>query len=464
MSDVAVVIPAYNEAATIRDVVSGCLRYCRQVIVVDDGSSDGTDLMIADLPVHLLRNAVNVGKGASLWRGMRQALTEGAQAVITLDGDGQHQPDDLPRFLEQARCHPGHIIIGSRLAHKSAFPRKRYYANKIAGFWISWASGYPIFDTQSGFRLYPSELLRQLDKQHFASRGFVFESEILIEAARCGFLSVPLPIAAIYQPNARGSHFRPFLDITRITLMVTWKLVSRGFYPQGIVKAFLYPRIKTLKSKIGMDALSMLALSNLMIVSTGCLSLLWLLRQVSTVARKTATDVKVQGMIVVLGSRLSAGSPTQTYRERLERAAALFRRNPHSRILILGGQTDDSGISEAHAGRTFLRELGVSEASILVEDSSRHTLENLRNARILLEKLNCSTVVLITSRHHLTRAGIFASGLGIAHILCAAEDKLPTRFLTFLHLLREAYYLHWYHTGRIWSTLTKNKKMLNRIT
>ena len=464
MSDVAVVIPAYNEAATIRDVVSGCLLYCSQVFVVDDGSSDGTGLMIADLPVHLLRNAVNVGKGASLWRGMQQALTEGAQTVITLDADGQHRPDDLPRFLEQARCHPGHIIIGSRLAHKSAFPRKRYYANKFAGFWISWAAGYPIPDSQSGFRLYPSELLRRLDMRHFASRGFVFESEILIEAARCGFQSVPLPIAAIYQPNARGSHFRPFRDITRITRMVTWKLVSRGFYPQGIVKAFLLPRIKTFKGKIGMDGLSMLALSNLMIVSTGCISLLWLLRHVSTVARITATDVKVQDIILVLGSRLIAGSPTQTYRERLQRAAALFRRNPQSRILILGGQTDDSGISEAQAGRTFLRGLGVSEASILVEDSSRHTLENLRNARVLLEKLDCSKAVLVTSRHHLTRASIFASGLGIEHISCAAEDTWSTGFRTFLHLLREAYYLHWYHTGRIWSTLTKNKKMLNRIT
>lgn len=240
--EVAIVVPAYNEAATIREIASCALRQARLVVVVDDGSDDDTARALEDLPVALLRNPVNKGKGASLMRGMYYALEDGVAAVITIDGDGQHAPDDIPRLLAMVERYPQHIIVGSRLADKAAFPRGRYYANRVANFWISWAAGYRIEDSQSGFRLYPANLLRQPRIANMNARGFEFESEILIEAARVGCRSIAVPIAAIYRGQARESHFRPVLDIVRIVRMVAWKLISRGLYLSGLYHAFFRRR------------------------------------------------------------------------------------------------------------------------------------------------------------------------------------------------------------------------------
>lgn len=241
-----VVIPAYNEGATIRDVALRALAQCPRVVVVDDGSTDDTHAALAGLAVTVLRNPVNEGKAAALWRGMQHALREGADAVITLDGDGQHRPEDIPRLMEAASRLPACIVIGSRMAQAAAFPRKRLLANRTANFWISWASGYSIEDSQSGFRLYPAALLRDIELAHDHAHGFVFESEILIEAARRGIYSVPVAIEAIYARAARPSHFRSVIDVMRITRMVAWKLLSRGLYLQGFVRAFLWPRARQL--------------------------------------------------------------------------------------------------------------------------------------------------------------------------------------------------------------------------
>lgn len=229
----AIVIPAYNEAPTIRDVAQRALAQLPLVIVVDDGSADGTADRLAGLPVVLLRNAANCGKAASLRRGAVEAIRRGARAIVTLDGDGQHCPEDIPLLLNVFRCAPGHIVIGSRLHQREKIPASRYWANRIANFWISGAVGYSIIDSQSGFRIYPSGIFEQARVGYERADSFVFESEILIEASRLGMQAICVPVSVVYGGRARASHFRPMLDIFRITRMVARRLIA-GVLPRSL--------------------------------------------------------------------------------------------------------------------------------------------------------------------------------------------------------------------------------------
>lgn len=236
----AIVIPAYNEEATIKNVVEAALKQSEKVIVVDDGSKDATLEKLNSLPITLIKHEVNKGKAASLWDGFMAAIDAGADAIITVDGDGQHAAEDIPLLLQKSEQYPNDIIIGARLADKSAIPAKRYYANKFANFWIAWAAGYPIADSQSGFRLYPKKLFENLSIS--IEKSFVFESEILIKAAQKGIYSHPVKIPAVYKKGARPSHFRGVHDIVLITRMVGKSLFSRGMYPLGLYHSCIKPR------------------------------------------------------------------------------------------------------------------------------------------------------------------------------------------------------------------------------
>jgi hypothetical protein len=233
----AVVIPAYNEASTIRDVAMRALREVERVIVVDDGSEDGTAAALHGLPVTVLCNPRNLGKAASLRRGMLRALEERVSAVVSRDAAGPHPPQPNPRLHAAPQRDPQSIVVGARLHEKARMPRARYLANRFANFWIAWAAGYPISDSQSGFRLYPASVLRAIDIRHDTSPGFVFESAVLINAARVGVTSIAVGIPAIYKPGARPSHFRPVTDILLITRMVAWKLITRGLDLPGLVRS-----------------------------------------------------------------------------------------------------------------------------------------------------------------------------------------------------------------------------------
>lgn len=248
-----VVIPAYNEAATIRDLVERALRIVADVVVVDDGSTDSTAQQLEGLPVVVLQNERNLGKAASLWKGFEHALAHGAQFVVTLDGDGQHQPEDMPRLLNMAERLPQSIVIGARLHDKKNFPARRYYANQFARFWISWAAGYPIADTQSGFRVYPAAMFAKLHRRDVTWNGFVFESEVLIAAGVHGVQSIAVAIPGIYPKQARPSHFRPVLDIARIVLMVAGRLFRRGMHPLGLWRSLKLP----MAIEIGQDLASL---------------------------------------------------------------------------------------------------------------------------------------------------------------------------------------------------------------
>lgn len=237
----AIVIPAFNERRTIRGIAQRALAQCDVVIVVDDGSTDETAGALHGLPLTILRNDGNRGKAAALWLGFSEALARGAHAIVTLDGDGQHQPEDVARMIAAGVAHPASIVIGARLRRIAAAPRARRFANRIADFWLSWACGYPIADSQSGQRLYPASLLRELDLPHDENAGFTLESEILIAGAALGCRSVAVPIDAIYDAGARRSHFRPARDVSRIGLMVMRRLLAQRMNLRGLWNSLREP-------------------------------------------------------------------------------------------------------------------------------------------------------------------------------------------------------------------------------
>jgi glycosyltransferase involved in cell wall biosynthesis len=233
----AVVIPAYNEAATIREVVIGCLPQVDQVIVVDDGSMDATLQQLDDLNIVLLRHPHNQGKAASLQSGFQKALELGSDLVITLDGDGQHEPAEIPRLLRAAADNPDTLIIAARLKEREQAPKLRRFANRFADFWVSWAAGYLVRDSQSGFRLYPASLLRAIRIGTSREKSFVFESEILIEAANHNFYSKSVAVKSIYRKGGRDSHYLPWTDTWRIVRMIAGRLFRRRFYLPGLCRS-----------------------------------------------------------------------------------------------------------------------------------------------------------------------------------------------------------------------------------
>jgi glycosyltransferase involved in cell wall biosynthesis len=221
-----VLIPCFNEAATIVSIVDAVLALGATVIVVDDGSDDGTPELVAARPVTLLRQTARSGKGEALRRGFREALRQGYDAIVTMDGDGQHLASDIPRIVAAAARYPEHLVIGARLLDQSQQPRSRRRANAVADWGISWACGQPVTDTQSGQRWYPRAALDLVD---LSAQDFVFEAAVLIAASRemrLGVVSVP--IASRYQRGLRRSYFNPVRDVTRITFYTIGQVIHYG--------------------------------------------------------------------------------------------------------------------------------------------------------------------------------------------------------------------------------------------
>jgi Glycosyl transferase family 2 len=200
-----VIVPAYDEAATVGRVVDRARPYA-PVIVVDDGSGDGTAEAAARAGAQVCRHVRRRGKARALLTGVAAARARGATHIVTLDADGQHDPDELPALLSASG--PRTLVIGVRDRDGAALSAGRADAIVVAGFFVNWASGLRLADTQSGFRVYPIAIFDEVPTCH---GGFVFETEVLLAAAASGFTVREVPVRALPRAAAR-SRFRPVVD------------------------------------------------------------------------------------------------------------------------------------------------------------------------------------------------------------------------------------------------------------
>ncbi len=218
-------IPAFNAESAIGEVIRQTQEHLpiSRIIIINDGSTDGTADVARSYGVEVLSLPDNRGKGFALRLGFAHVLKNGCNAIITLDADGQHDPSDIPKFFQAHGADSGAILVGSRMAEAEKFPRQRYYSNQVAVFFISKALGHYLEDTQCGFRLYPAEVFRPIDLR---TSRFQMETEIVLLAAHRGVRLRSVPIKNIYWNGNDGnghpprSNFRPVIDTFHICMVV----------------------------------------------------------------------------------------------------------------------------------------------------------------------------------------------------------------------------------------------------
>jgi glycosyltransferase involved in cell wall biosynthesis len=215
-----VIVPTYNNEKTLDKLLQEVMSYTDQIIVVNDGSTDSTSEILAQFQsLHQINYEKNVGKGWALRCGFKKALELGFQYAITIDSDGQHFAEDLPKFLDEAEKNPDCLIIGKRNMEQEGIPGKSSFGNKFSNFWYWVETGYKMGDTQSVYRLYPVE---QLQSMKFFTRKFEFEIEVIVRAAWKGIFVTSVPVKIFYEEKSkRVSHFRPFQDFSRISVLNT---------------------------------------------------------------------------------------------------------------------------------------------------------------------------------------------------------------------------------------------------
>lgn len=233
-----VLIPTYNNAGTLAQVISDVKEYASDVIVVNDGSTDNTaEILTAIEDIRIISYAENRGKGYALKLGLSKAYEWGYRYAITIDSDGQHYADDITVFVERIEQSPDTLLIGARNLTADNMPSKNTFANKFSNFWFKIETGQSLSDTQSGYRLYPLEKLQNI---RLVTRRYEFEVEIIVRAAWRGVKVENVPIKVYYAPDdKRVSHFRPLRDFTRISLLnsvlVLYALLV--YYPWRFVRS-----------------------------------------------------------------------------------------------------------------------------------------------------------------------------------------------------------------------------------
>ena len=223
-----IIVPVYNNVGTINGVVQRILRFCQDVIVVDDGSTDGSSDSLEDLGAVVVRYEKNRGKGYALKTGFKEAKARGFERAITIDADGQHFPEDIPVFVSAIKEHPDAMLVGSRNLRMENMPGGNTFANKFSNFWFRLQTGVNLPDTQSGFRLYQ---LTRIGKLHLLTSRYEAELELLVFQCWKGVQMRPVGIRVYYPPEGeRVTHFRPFWDFFRISVLNTVLCVFALFY------------------------------------------------------------------------------------------------------------------------------------------------------------------------------------------------------------------------------------------
>jgi len=248
-----VIIPTYNNEKTLNRVIDGVLDYFKvsEIIIVNDGSTDATESILKDYSeINQIHFPKNKGKGLALRKGFKKALELGFTHAITIDSDGQHFPNDIPLLIAASQSEPETLIIGSRNMKQEGVPAKSSFGNKFSNFWFWFETGIKLDDTQSGYRLYPISIM----PKNWFTKKFEFEIECIVRSAWKGIPVKNIPIQIKYDETERVSHFRPFKDFTRISILNTLLVTITLLYiiPRSFFRLF---KKKSLREFIKVDIL-----------------------------------------------------------------------------------------------------------------------------------------------------------------------------------------------------------------
>jgi len=306
MGEYVVVIPTFNNGSTLRDVLTGVMDVCGNVIVVNDGSIDNTyDILSQFDGIEVITHNKNRGKGAALDSGFRKAYDLGYKYAITIDSDGQHYPQEIKLLCDASLIEPETLWIGSRDFKSDNMPGKNSFANRFSNFWFKVETGITLEDTQSGFRLYPLERLKGI---RTLSGRYEFELEIIVRAAWRNVVVKNIPVSVYYPPKEiRISHFKPFKDFARISILNTVLvfIALLWWWPLKFIKWFSRENIRNFIKKHITESKE----SNLHIAKSVGLGLffgispLWGYQMIAAVA--AAHLLKLNKVIVLVASNIS---------------------------------------------------------------------------------------------------------------------------------------------------------------
>ena len=245
---ICIVVPTYNNVTTISAVLRDIAALSYDLMVVNDGATDGTQVCIEALKMefeavgaclHVISYTPNRGKGYALRRAIRALQGLGYDYALSIDADGQHNAGDIAGFIQDIDRHPSALIVGSRGMRHENMPRKNTFANRFSNFWFVMQTAKRLPDTQSGFRAYP---LKRLGKMRFFTRRYEWEIEVLVRAAWAGIPLMAKPVLVYYPPlEQRVSHFRPGVDFLRISLLNTFLCIGAllYFYPLLLIRSII---------------------------------------------------------------------------------------------------------------------------------------------------------------------------------------------------------------------------------